>query len=78
MFAINSTPLMHWNSSYTHISSSARASAIVVLMVSRVESPPVLSLTMTRADGVAGEVEGVGAAGEAEDTRLWRQRIGMG
>ena len=55
---------MHWNSAYTHISSSARASAIVVQMVSRVESPPVLSLTMTRADGVAGEVTGDGAGGE--------------
>lgn len=69
---------MDWNSAYTHISSFARASAIVVLMVSRVESPPVLSLTMTRTYGVAGEVAGEGAAGEAEDTRLWRQRIGMG
>ena len=55
---------MHWNSAYTHISSSARASAIVVQMVSHVESPPVLSLTMTRADGVAGEVTGEGAGGE--------------
>ena len=51
--------------------SSARASAIAVLIVSRADSPPVSSLAMAEADGVAGEMEEVRAStGAGEGVRV--------
>ena len=51
--------------------SSARASAIAVLIVSRADSPPVSSLAMAGADGVAGEMEEVRAStGAGEGVRV--------
>ena len=62
--------------------SSARASAIAVLMGSHADSPPVASLAMAGADGVVGEAGEAGAStGAGEAVRVGEgagEAVGLG